>query len=149
LKYDIKVSKEIELSPPYNVFAGDYFTFDTFEVHDPRYMLNCLKIRCNFDMDSILLLKQKIEDNVIYTLVAISNGNKLCSTVEEIQNIIYKCSKNDNFKDGIKRKYIKISLIKENPINFLETRKEMLNKVRNGKIPKGILKKWPFYVIEI
>ncbi|MFX1376335.1 MAG: hypothetical protein ACFFA0_11010 [Promethearchaeota archaeon] len=149
LNYEIKVSEEIQLSAPYNVFAGDYFNFDTFEVYDPRYILNCLKMKCKLDIDSIVLLKQKIENNIVYTLVILSNENNVCSTVENIQNIIYNCSKNDNFKESIKKNFIKINLIKENPVNFVATRSEILRKVRSGKNPKGILKKWPLYVIDI
>ncbi len=148
LNYQIKVSEEIQLPSIYNVYAGDYFAFDTFEVYDPRDLLNCLKMNCNLDIDSILLLKQKKINETVWILVILSSANKLCSNIEEIQNIIYKCSKNDDFKENIKKNFIKINLIKENPINFLVTRSDMLNKVRNGKNPKGVLKKWPLYVIE-
>ena len=62
--------------------------------------------------------------------------------------MLFKCIKNDDFKEKIKKNLIEVELTKDNPINFLATRSEMLNKVRTGKNPKGILKKWPFYVIE-
>jgi len=39
--------------------------------------------------------------------------------------------------------------LSENPVDFLATRSEILEKVRNGKNPKGILKKWPLYIIEV
>jgi len=149
LNYQIKVSKEIHLPPKYNVYAGDYFTFNTFEVYNPRHLLNCLKVNCDLDMDSILLLKQDKINSVIWKLVLLSNGKKNCSNIESIQNLLFKCIKNNDFKNKIRENLIKIQLIKENPINFLATHSEMLNRVRNGKNPKGILKKWPFYVIEM
>ncbi len=149
LNYQIRVSKEIRLPAKFNVYAGDYFTFKSFEVYDPRYLLNCLKDNCDLDMDSILLLKQNINDNAIWKLVLLSNGKKDCFNIEVFRSLLAECIKNNDFKEKIKENLIKIQLIKENPINFLATRSEMLNKVRNGKNPKGILKKWPFYLIEM
>jgi len=148
LNYQIKVSNEIHLPSNYKVFAGDYFSFKTFEVYNPRYLLNCLKLNCQLDFDSILLLKQNRMNNNNWKLVLLSNGKKECSNIEAYRDILFKCIQNDNFKEKIKKNLIEVQLIKDNPINFLATRSEMLNKVRSGKNPKGILKKWPLYVIE-
>jgi len=148
LKYQIQVSKEIQIPSNYKVYAGDYFTFNTFEVYEPRYLLNCLKVNCQLDLDSILLLKQKSMNSNNWKLVILSNGKKGCSNVDTYRDLLLKCIKNDDFKDKIKKNLIEVQLIKDNPINFLATRSDMLKKVRSGKNPKGILKKWPFYVIE-
>ena len=43
---------------------------------------------------------------------------------------------------------MEIQLIEEKPVDFLKNRTEILDKVRSGKYPKGILKKWPLYVIK-
>ncbi|MFX1303175.1 MAG: hypothetical protein ACFE9X_07440 [Promethearchaeota archaeon] len=149
LNYQIIVSNEIQLPSSFKVYAGDYFTFSNFEIYNPRYMLNCLKSNCSLDIDSILLLNQNKINDAKWKLVLLSNGEKDCSNVEDYRNILFKCIKNDDFKAKIKENLINIQLIKENPINFLATRSEMLNKVRKGKNPKGILKKWPLYVIEV
>jgi hypothetical protein len=54
----------------------------------------------------------------------------------------------DTLKTAIKEKKIDFELINDQPVDFLNERDEMLNKVRNGQISKGILKKWPLYVIQ-
>ncbi|MFX1599876.1 MAG: hypothetical protein ACFFB6_04700, partial [Promethearchaeota archaeon] len=149
LNYQIRVSKDIQLPSKFKVYAGDYFTFGNFEVYNPRYLLNCLKSNCSLDIDSILLLKQNKINDVKWKLVLLSNGEEGCSNVEDYRKILFKCIKNDDFKAKIKKNLINVQLINENPINFLATRSEMVNKVRTGKNPKGILKKWPLYVIEV
>ena len=149
LNYQIIVSNEIQLPSNFKVYAGDYFTFSNFEVYNPRYLLNCLKSNCGLDIDSILLLKQNKINEAKWKLVILSDGESGCSNLEDYRNLLFKCIKNDDFKAKIKKNLINVQLIKENPINFLATRSEMLNKVRTGKNPKGILKKWPLYVIEV
>ena len=79
----------------------------------------------------------------------LSNGKKKCSTEKAYRELLFKCIKNESFKEKLENNLIEVQLIKDNPINFLATRSEMLNKVRSGKNPKGILKKWPLYVIEV
>jgi hypothetical protein len=148
LNYQIKVSKEIQLPSSYKVYAGDYFKFKTFELYDPRYLLNCLKVNCKLELDSILLINQNRIKNNYWKLILLSNGKKDCSNIDTYRDLLFKCIKNDEFKEKIKKNAIEVQLIKDNPINFLETRSEMLKKVRDGKNPKGILKKWPLYVIE-
>ena len=149
LNYQIIVSNKIQLPSSFKVYAGDYFIFSNFEVYNPRYLLNCLKGNCSLDIDSILLLKQNKINDAKWKLVLLSGGENDCSNIEDYRNTLFKCINNDDFKEKIKKNLINIQLIKENPINFLATRSEMLNKVRRGKNPKGILKKWPLYVIEV
>jgi hypothetical protein len=149
LNYQIKVSKEIQLPSVYKVYAGDYFTFENFDVYEPRYLLNCLKDNCKLDLDSILLLKQSRVNKIVWKLILLSNGKKNCSDTKSLRNLLFECIRNDDFKEQIKKKNIELQLIKNNPIDFLATRSEMLDKVRLGKNPKGILKKWPLYLIKV
>ncbi|MFX0039096.1 MAG: hypothetical protein ACFFCY_10330 [Promethearchaeota archaeon] len=149
LNYQIKVSKEIQLPSVYKVYAGDYFTFENFDVYEPRYLLNCLRDNCKLDLDSILLLKQSGVNKIVWKLILLTNGNKNCSDTKSLRNLLFECIRNDDFKEQIKKKNIELQLIKNNPIDFLATRSEMLDKVRLGKNPKGILKKWPLYLIKV
>ncbi len=148
LNYQVKVSREIQLPLNYKVYAGDYFEFKTFKVYDPRSLLNCLKINCNLNHDSLLLLNNKRVNDANWKIVLLSNGEEKCSKVDTYREIFINCINDNEFREKVKENSIKLQLIKENPINFLATRSDMLNKVRKGLNPKGILKKWPLYVLE-
>jgi len=148
LKYPINLSKEIVIQSDYKVFAGDYFSFANFEVHNPRLLLNCLKENCGLNIDSLLLIRKKKVSDKPWTLYLHSNGKKNCSNLKNYSKILLDCILNDEFKGGILNNEIKIKLVNENPIDFVVTRSEVLEKVRSGKNPKGILKKWPLYIIE-
>jgi len=148
LKYPINLSKEIGLQLNYKVYAGDYFTFPNFEILNPRILLNCLKDKCVLDIDSLLLLIYKESVNNSLKLFLYSNDRKNCSNLKNYSKILLNCIRNEKFKEAILNNEIEIELIKNNPIDFLATRSEMLQKVRSGKNPKGVLKKWPLYVLE-
>lgn len=148
LKYPINISKEIVIQSHYKVFAGDYFTYSNFEVQSPRLLLNCLKEKCGLDLDSLLLVRKNSISDKPWTLFLYSNGKKNCYNLKNYSKILLDCSANDNFKEALLNNEIKIELINENPVDFIATRSEILEKVRNGKNPKGILKKWPLYIVE-
>lgn len=42
---------------------------------------------------------------------------------------------------------IEIKIINERPIQFMSSKERILQKIRAGKLIKGILKKWLLYVI--
>lgn len=149
LKYPIQLSKEIDIKSYYKVFAGDYFNFSDFEVINPRLLLNCLKEKCYLDIDSLLLVIYKKSVNNGLKLFLYSNEEKNCSNLNNYRKILLECIGNENFKEAILNNHVEIKLIKHNPVDFLATRSEILEKVRSGKIPKGILKKWSLYVLKI
>jgi len=148
LKYPIKISKNIPLKSDYSVYAGDYFNFNTFEIYDPRTLMNCLKIGCKLDIDSLLLIEPKEDINKDWKLVLNSNSTGDCSNLQNYKEILLNCVKDEDFRIIISNDRMEIQLIEENPVDFLRTRPEILDKVRSGKNPKGILKKWPLYVIK-
>ncbi|NVM37119.1 MAG: hypothetical protein HWN81_16090, partial [Candidatus Lokiarchaeota archaeon] len=148
LKYPINLSKEIVIQPHYKVFAGDYFSFSNFEFYNPRRLLNCLKDNCGLNIDSLLLIRKNKASDKPWMLFLHSNGKKNCSNLKNYSKILLDCILNNELKEAILNSEIKIKLINEDPVDFLVTRSEVLEKVRSGKNPKGILKKWPLYVIE-
>jgi len=149
LKYPINISKEIVIQSQYKVFAGDFFSYSNFELQSPQLLLNCLKEKCDLNIDSLLLVRKNQISNKRWTLFLYSNGKKNCYNLKNYSKILLDCIANDNFKEAILNNEIEIKLINENPVDFLATRSEILEKVRNGKNPKGILKKWPLYIIEV
>ena len=148
LKYPINLSKEIAINSNYKIFAGDHFTFPNFEIQNPRFLLNCLREKCVLDIDSILLVFYKETANNGLKLFLYSNEGKNCSNLNNYRKILLKCIRNEKFKAAILNHDIEIDLIKNNPVDFLVTRSIMLEKVRSGRNPKGVLKKWPLYVLE-
>ncbi|MFX0059134.1 MAG: hypothetical protein ACFE85_17105 [Candidatus Hodarchaeota archaeon] len=146
LKYPIMISNNISLPNQYTIYAGDHFIFDQFEIYNPRHLLNCLNSKCSSNYDCLLLTKS---NNSIFKLIIRKNINSGCTDLENIKNIILNCSQLESFKTAINNDQINIEIIDDKPIDFLATRSDMLENVRNGKMPKGILKKWPLYYVEI
>ncbi|MFW9950656.1 MAG: hypothetical protein ACFFKA_11110, partial [Candidatus Thorarchaeota archaeon] len=144
LKYPIMISNKISLSNRYAIYAGEHFIFDHFEIYNPRHILNCINSNCSFNFDCLLLIKT---NNSTFKLILPKIIDTECADPEHIKKIIYDCSQLKNLKAAINNNQIKIELINDEPINFLAMRSDMLEYVRNGKMPKGILKKWPLYVL--
>ncbi|MFX1455300.1 MAG: hypothetical protein ACFFDB_07970 [Promethearchaeota archaeon] len=149
LKYPIKLTPEIPIPPENKVYVGDLFYFDKFDFYYPRGLINCLNQNCNSDIDSLLLIKEDFEDREKLKLFIPSKGKKDCINLSKNRELLSKCINNENFKTAILNNQIEIITLEKNPIDFLATRKEMLDKVRKGLIAKGILKKWPLYVIRV
>ena len=148
LRYPISISKKLHLKSDYYIYAGDYFNFETFEIYDPRALMNCLRIGSKLDIDSLLLIEPK--ENIIksWKLVLNSDSTRDCSNLKNYKEILLNCVKDEDFRRIISNDRMEVQLIEENPVDFLKTRPEILEKVRSGKNPKGILKKWPLYVIK-
>jgi hypothetical protein len=64
-----------------------------------------------------------------------------------MNKIMLDCSDDLSVMEALKEGYFEIHMINESPISYLFPRSEMLRKVRNGEITKGILKRWPLYVV--
>jgi len=146
LKYPLLISNKIPLSNHYTIHAGNYFIFEHFEIYNPRKLLNCLNSHCSSNFDYLLLTKT---NDSILKLILPQDINSNCGDLNFVKKVIFNCSQLEGLKTAINNNQIKIEIINDKPIDFLATRSEMLNDVRNGKIPKGILKKWPLYYIEI
>ena len=148
LKYPINISDKIKLKSEYNTYAGDYLLFDDFEIIEPRSFLNHLKNMCQIPTDALLLIKNNKNDEFNWNLIIHTGDNLKCSTVEQLKDNILKYKNAADLRQAIMDELINIKILAEPPINFLVNRQEILTKVRNGKLPKGILKKWPLYVVE-
>jgi hypothetical protein len=146
LEYPITISEKIILPRNYKVYVGDYFTCQNFKIIEPRNLLNCLSENCKDDIDSMLLVKNG--DNLKSLRIIIPHSNNgPCSDSEKYFKIVENCSKPSDLINSIKNGKIELKIIDEQPVQFLKNRIELLSKVREGQIPKGILKKWPLYII--
>lgn len=149
LKYPINISKKVKLPLHFKLSVGDYFPFKTFEIIEPRNLLHCLNRYCNTNSDSMLLIQtsNNFDKGQPWNLALHLIEDSKCGSLDEFLDTISKCPEEQWIQNAVKKKHIKIELLDEPPIDFVKTRTEMLFKVRAGKIPKGILKKWPLYVV--
>ena len=148
LRYPIKISRKIYLPKRFKVYAGDFFSFDQYEIYNPRTLLNCLINKCDLDFDAMLLIEEGKDGGKRWRLILLTNELKECSKLKSYKKNLLKCTKDEKFKEALSDQRIDIQLIDENPVDFLATRSKILDNVRKGKNPKGILKKWPLYVIK-
>ncbi len=144
LKYDLKLSDKFTIPFDYNIYAGDFFSLNEFLINQPRNLINCLKTACNLEVDALLLLKNNKQS---WDLVFPSNIQENCKRKERLIELISSCPHQEELTQVIINNLINIDFIEDQPVDFLATRSEILNKVREGQAPKGILKKWPLYVI--
>ncbi|MDX1798423.1 MAG: hypothetical protein R3255_07225, partial [Candidatus Lokiarchaeia archaeon] len=144
LKYNVKLSDNIKKPEKYNISAGDFFSFDNFNIRQPRNLLYCLKGSCKLETNALLLIQ---ESNQSWKLILPSNLEMKCLDKNKIIEIISKCPTQKELYQAIVNNFIKINFIEDQPVDFLATRQEILKLVRNGQKPRGILKKWPLYVI--
>lgn len=146
IKYPLLISKKITLSNHFTIHAGDFFNFDQFEIYNPRQLLNCLNSHCLSNFECLLLSKT---NDSTFKLILPRKTNSNCGDLDFLQKTIINCSQLNNLNTAISNGTLNIELINDNPVDFLTTRSKMLNNVRNGKLLKGILKKWALYYIEI
>jgi len=144
LKYDLKLSEKLAIPFDYDIYAGDFFSLNEFTINRPRNLINCLKNDCNLEVDALLLLKN---NKKTWDLVFPSNIQENCMKDKKLLELISSCPHQEELTQGIINNLIKIDFIDDQPVDFLATRSEILNKVHEGQAPKGILKKWPLYVI--
>jgi len=145
LKYPILISNKISLSKHYTIYAGDHFIFDHLEIYNPRSILNCLNSNCSSNFECLLLTNT---NNSTYKLILPQDIDSNCANLDFLTKVIHNCTPLESFKVAISNNQLKIEIINDKPVDFFATRSEILEKVRNGKMPKGILKKWPLYYIE-
>jgi hypothetical protein len=141
LKYPITITDKVKINGNYKILAGDYFSFPQFEIYEPRNLLNCLKNNCEMKLDSLLLESNSPEWNLYL------ESNLNCNTTKKIKDAIFKCPHKKQFEQAILNDIIKVNLLNEPPVDFLAERKNIIDEVRQGVKPKGILKKWPLYIL--
>ncbi len=144
LQYPIKLSNKIKTPRSYNIFTGDYFTFNEFDIIEPRRLLFYLKEICDIQSDSMLLISQNHKKEKYRLILPFSSS---CQNAKIIKDKITENKDMLNFHHLFEDNEILIELIDDQPVDFLEPRENKLRKVRSGETPKGILKKWPLYVL--
>lgn len=145
LKYKVHISEQVKIPKNSILYAGDYFNFGSLEIIEPRNLLFCLNSTCGYNFDALLLMSEN--EGASWTLYLKSGEDGHCKSSENIREAIFNCPHESTIPKAIEQNKIKIELINDYPVDFLKEREEILEKVRTGKSPKGILKKWPLYVV--
>jgi hypothetical protein len=119
-------------------------------------------IRSSFQLKYKVKLSDKVELPYKYEILAgdffflndliINQPRNLLNCLKvscklETDALLLICPTQAELHQALINKSIKVKFIEDQPVDFLATREEVLKKVREGQIPKGILKKWPLYVI--
>lgn len=147
LKYPVKTSDEIMISENRTVIVGDYFNFEDFEIHNAKELLNCLQKEFNLVSDSLLLTKNNGKSPNSWKFFIPVDLNTDREKENKIIRTMSKCEINKSFINALNQKQIDIEIINDDLVQFTASRDEILKKVREGTLTKGILKKWPLYVI--
>ena len=147
LKYPINISNEVKCPPKHFILVGDYFKFNNLEIINPKRIKNCLNSNLDYSLDSLLLIKSDFNGPAHWLLYLQQNFKKKLINGSKMNKIMIECSEDLNIEKALREGYLEICMTKESPISYLYPRSEMLRKVQDGEIPKGILKKWPLYVV--
>ena len=146
LKYDVKFSNQIKLPPEFNVLAGNYFNFGDFEIIEPRNLLHCITTNCKTETDAMVLVNSQ-NDKRLWKLLIFRPKNGACQEKEHVLQILSSCPQLKTAEWIQNRSLLDVELLEDQPVQFLKEREEILLKVRSGDLPKGILKKWPLYIV--
>jgi hypothetical protein len=125
------------------IFAGDYFDLGDFEIINPRKIISCISKELNREIDSrrpIFLLSGK--PNKLILPLGESDQNLL----ERNKTKIASCPGGLNLEHALSENKLRFE-IGETGVSSDTKRKQLLKGVHNGDLPKGALKKWPFYHI--
>jgi hypothetical protein len=147
LKYPVKITDEITISENRTVIVGDYFNFEGFEIHNAKELLNCLYKEFNLVSDSLLLMKNNGKSPNSWKFFIPVDLNTDREKEKKIIKIMSKCEVNKSFINALTQEQIGIEIINDDLVQFTASRDDILKKVREGTLTKGILKKWPLYVI--
>ena len=125
------------------ILTGDYFDLYNFEIYNPNLLKKCLETKFNlvFNSENPLIL---IKGKPCVLILSPLNGNQ--KKINNLKQEISVCQGVENLKHAIDTS----SLIIEDKKIAIKPKKDfqiLKNKVRNGELPKGILKKWSFFVI--
>ncbi len=137
--FKIKVREEVKDFPGYRMFAGEHFKKGDVEI------LNTHKI--------VQFVEDMLQINITEPLFFVYELKKLYIPAdiskEEGERISSELTKEDNFEKS--RFFLKCDDLKVEgkTLEIIADRNKLLNDVREGRIPKGAIKKWHFYFLTL
>lgn len=143
LKTEVAISPEVGVPKESFVLVGDYFDLEEFEIINPRLLVACLRERCDSDEDVSFVLRLGFD---FPWVMFVPKGGK-CRDVAEIRNKMRLCPRGEMLEIAMKKVWLHLELLERNPVERSRPRSELLKRVSNGELPKGVLKNWPLYVV--
>uniref|UniRef100_A9A6H6 GH3 auxin-responsive promoter n=1 Tax=Methanococcus maripaludis (strain C6 / ATCC BAA-1332) TaxID=444158 RepID=A9A6H6_METM6 len=146
LRSGFKLKLEMKLEGfPKNTefFAGDYFDIGGIEVFNPRKMVSCMGQRFGLEKDNPVLLVSGESYKMVLPLE--NNKNVL---IDKIKEEMPNCSIGQDIEEALKNEKISLEMGNTNVKSSID-HAELLEKVKKGDLPKGVLKKWPFYILNL
>lgn len=140
LKVKVSISPEVTL-PDSRIVVGSYFDIDGIEIRNPRRLWACLADRCNIDGLSSGFMKPEEKTWVLAFVVP----HKKCSPAD-IEHGLFSCPGGESLGKALEKGQLHIEVVEKDPVEGVIPRSELLEKVRKGELPKGVLNKWPLYV---
>ena len=139
LKVDVSISPVT--TPDSRILVGSYFDINGIEIKNPRRLWACLADRCGIDGVSSVLMKPEGDTWVLAVFVP-----ENCSPAD-IENGLASCPGGESLGKALKDGQLHIEMAEKDLVEWGIPRSELLKKVREGELPKGVLKKWPLYVV--
>jgi hypothetical protein len=141
LKVDVSISPGNK--PPENgsILVGSYFDIHGIEIRNPRRLWACLADQCSIDGLSSVLMKPEGDTWVLTAPVP-----RKCSPAD-IENGLALCPGGESLRKALKKGQLHIKTVEKTPVEWVIPRSKLLKKVRKGELPKGVLSKWPLYVV--
>ncbi len=126
-----------------SVYAGHYFDFGDFEIVNPHELMACVSSKLNqtFDSGSPFLL---VEGNPNQLKLPLNTGGS--ELLDRAKEALAVCPGANNLGASIQDGKLQVKQ-GDTSIGTVVPRKELLQNVGKGLLPKGVLKKWPIYII--
>jgi hypothetical protein len=150
LKTQPQLHPALMTSDNHCVYVGGYFDLGNLEIANPNHILACIEEKIKIQIQIPMVLRPgKERDTWVLTLSIrpnkSSNTNHL--NFSKIQQQLASCLPNKGLKTALKKQILKIEIVDYPLTQRSLSRKRLLNEVRHGRRPKGVLKKWPLYWI--
>ncbi len=146
IKYPLKLSPKLTIPSKFKILAGYYFKLPNFFILNPKKLLDCIKKNMEYSLNYLVLYKSYSNSKPWKFSLFVSNEDKSMD-LGVLRMLIMKCPLNSNINNLLNNNSLELEVINEKPIDFVLSRDLVLKNVGSGKVPKGILKKWPLYII--
>lgn len=137
--FKVKVKEEVKRFPHYRIYAGEHFKKGDVEILNTHKIVQFVEELLQIKMTEPLFFVYELRK--LYVPASISE--------EECRRISSELTKIDNFEES--RFFFRCDNLKVEgkTLEIVMDRNKLLNDVREGRIPKGAIKKWPFYFLTL
>jgi hypothetical protein len=143
LKVPVTISPEVGVPETSTTFVGSYFDLEGIEIRNPRRLLACLTEHCSLTTKPSLVVKPMTDTWEM--VVPVPHGSECYP--DGIREGLSSCQGGTQLGEAIKDMRLTVRTVNENPVTTKIPRSELSQQVKKGELPKGVLKRWPLYVV--